>query len=75
MTLMPDSDPSVGLVLERRSQRALDSLRALNALTAQVRRGGPIKVIAALEIIPGDVNRCQVGEAVLAAPGWPRVQT
>ncbi len=57
---------AVGLVLERRSQSALDRLRALTAPTAQVRRDGEIKIIPALEIVPGDVIVVKEGEVIPA---------
>jgi P-type Ca2+ transporter type 2C len=57
---------AVGLVLERRSQRALDRLRALTAPTATVRRDGDLKVIPALEIVTGDVIIVKEGEVIPA---------
>ncbi len=57
---------AVGLVLERRSQRALDRLRALTAPTATVRRDGGIQVIPAIEIVPGDVIIVKEGEVIPA---------
>lgn len=57
---------AVGLVLERRSQRALDKLRALTAPTAQVLRDGQLTAIPASEIVPGDVIALHEGDVVPA---------
>lgn len=57
---------AVGLLLERRSQSALDRLRALTAPTAYVRRDGDIRIIPALEIVPGDVIIVKEGEVMPA---------
>ncbi len=57
---------AVGLVLERRSQKALDGLRALTAPTASVRRDGTFTSISALDIVPGDVISVREGDVVPA---------
>jgi Ca2+-transporting ATPase len=57
---------AVGLVLERRSQKALDRLRELTAPAASVRRDGNFTLIPALEIVPGDVISVREGDVVPA---------
>ncbi len=57
---------AVGLVLDRRSQKALDRLRALTAPVANVRRDGNFTLIPALEIVPGDVISLREGDVVPA---------
>ncbi len=57
---------AVGLVLERRSQRALDRLRALTARSARVLRDGVFKQLPATEIVPGDVIAFREGDVVPA---------
>lgn len=56
----------VGLVLERRSQRALDRLRALTAPTANVLRDGEPKPVPATQIVPGDVMSVREGDVIPA---------
>jgi Ca2+-transporting ATPase len=59
---------TVGLVIlqERRSERALDALRALGAPQALVLRGGTPRRIAARELVPGDWLLLAEGERVPA---------
>jgi Ca2+-transporting ATPase len=59
---------SVGLVVaqEHRSERALESLRALGAPTARVLREGVEQRIAAREVVPGDLLLVGEGERVAA---------
>ena len=57
---------AVGLVLERRSQNALDRLRSLTAPTARVRRDGEFASIPATDIVPGDVIAVHEGDVVPA---------
>ena len=57
---------AVGLVLERRSERALDRLRALTAPTARVLRDGELKPVPASEIVPGDVVSIREGDVIPA---------
>lgn len=56
----------VGLVLERRSQRALDRLRELTAPAASVLRDGTFQMVPAMEIVPGDVVALREGDVVPA---------
>ena len=57
---------AVGLVLERRSQRALDRLRALTEPVATVLRDGELKRVPAAEIVPGDVISIREGDVIPA---------
>lgn len=57
---------AVGLVLERRSQTALDRLRALTAPTARVLRDGEFKPLPTADIVPGDVISVSEGDVVPA---------
>ena len=57
---------AVGLVLERRSQNALDRLRVLTAPTARVLRDGDFKQLPIQEIVPGDVIAFTEGDVLPA---------
>jgi Ca2+-transporting ATPase len=59
---------TVGLVVfqERRSERALDALRAMAAPRARVIRDGMVERIPAREIVPGDIVLVSEGERVAA---------
>ncbi|HYM66148.1 MAG TPA: cation-transporting P-type ATPase [Patescibacteria group bacterium] len=57
---------AVGFILERRSQRALDRLRALTSPTAQVRRDGVFKDVPAADLVPGDVISIREGDVAPA---------
>ncbi|HET7421277.1 MAG TPA: cation-transporting P-type ATPase [Candidatus Dormibacteraeota bacterium] len=57
---------AVGFVLERRSQQALDRLRALTAPSATVLRDGEYRQVPAAGIVPGDVVSVREGDVVVA---------
>ena len=59
---------TVGLVVfqERRSQRALDALRALAAPQARLWRAGQLVRLAAADLVPGDLVLLDEGERVPA---------
>lgn len=57
---------AVGLILERRSQSALDRLRVLTAPTASVLRDGEFKELPIQEIVPGDVIAFTEGDVLPA---------
>ena len=59
---------SVGLVIvqQRRSERALDALRALAAPQARVLRAGQVRRLPAREIVPGDWIVLSEGERIAA---------
>ncbi|HEY1182290.1 MAG TPA: HAD-IC family P-type ATPase [Rhodocyclaceae bacterium] len=59
---------SVGMVIlqQRRSERALDALRALSAPQARVMRDGEPRQIPAREVVPGDLLLLAEGERIAA---------
>ncbi len=54
----------VGAFQEGRAERSMDALRKLSALQARVRRGGEDAVVAARDLVPGDVLVLEAGDAV-----------
>ncbi|HEY0705492.1 MAG TPA: HAD-IC family P-type ATPase, partial [Polyangia bacterium] len=57
---------TVGFVQEHRAERAMQALRAMTAPRARVLRGGHQKVIAASEVVPGDLLLLEAGDLVAA---------
>lgn len=56
----------VGFIQEFRAGKAMDALLQLSAPKAKVRRNGKILVIAAKEIVPGDIIILEAGDKVSA---------
>ncbi|MEN4398296.1 cation-translocating P-type ATPase [Mycolicibacterium senegalense] len=56
----------VGLIQEGRAQRALDSIRGMLSVTAQVRRDGHWQRVDAQTLVPGDVVRIASGDRIPA---------
>jgi Ca2+-transporting ATPase len=56
----------VGFFQERRAENALEALRTLTAPRATVRRDGHQLVIAAAEVVPGDLLILEAGDVVAA---------
>jgi P-type Ca2+ transporter type 2C len=56
----------VGFFQEHKAQRALEALQKIVSSRARVRRDGRVKVIAAEELVPGDVVMLQAGDKVPA---------
>ncbi len=56
----------LGLVQERRAERALDSLRDMTAPTANVIRGGRPNQLSSHDLVPGDVILLEEGDRVPA---------
>ena len=56
----------LGFVQERRAEQALAALEAMSAPTARVLRDGERRVIAAAEVVPGDVLLLEEGDTVAA---------
>ncbi|MDI1447758.1 cation-translocating P-type ATPase [Polyangium sp. 6x1] len=56
----------LGYYQERRAEAALDALQKLSAPSARVRRGGKVKVIAAEDVVPGDLLELEAGDAIAA---------
>ena len=57
---------TIGLLLERRAERALAALRGLMAPRARVRRDGHVMEVAARQVVPGDLLVLQAGDRVAA---------
>ncbi|OFB40099.1 carbonate dehydratase [Mycolicibacterium sp. (ex Dasyatis americana)] len=56
----------VGLIQEGRAQRALDSIRGMLSVTAQVRRDGHWQQVDAQTLVPGDIVRIASGDRIPA---------
>lgn len=56
----------VGFIQEGRAERALDAIRGMIAPLATVRRGGQRRVVAASDIVPGDVVLVEAGDKIPA---------
>jgi Ca2+-transporting ATPase len=56
----------LGYYQERRAEAALDALQKLSAPAARVRRGGKVAVIAAEDVVPGDLLEIEAGDAIPA---------
>ncbi|UQA55136.1 cation-translocating P-type ATPase [Polyangium aurulentum] len=56
----------LGYYQERRAEAALDALQKLSAPNARVRRGGKVQVIAAEDVVPGDLLELEAGDAIAA---------
>jgi Ca2+-transporting ATPase len=56
----------LGFFQERRAEAALDALQKIAAPSARVMRDGKISVIAAAEVVPGDVVELESGDAIPA---------
>jgi magnesium-transporting ATPase (P-type) len=55
---------AIGALQEGRAERAMRSLRRLDALRVRVRRGGTEATIPARELVPGDVLLLGAGDAI-----------
>jgi len=56
----------LGYYQERRAEAALEALQKLSAPSARVRRDGKVKVIAAEDVVPGDLLELEAGDAIAA---------
>jgi Ca2+-transporting ATPase len=56
----------IGFVTELKAARAIEALRALGTRSARVRRDGHTRIIAADEMVPGDIVLVEAGDAVSA---------
>ena len=54
----------IGTVQEGRAERSMEALRRLSALETRVLRNGKEQLIAARELVPGDVMLLEAGDAV-----------
>jgi P-type Ca2+ transporter type 2C len=56
----------IGFVTELKAARSIEALRALGGRTARVRREGRVRLVAAEELVPGDIVLLDAGDAVSA---------
>ncbi|MFZ5604350.1 MAG: cation-translocating P-type ATPase [Pseudomonadota bacterium] len=56
----------VGFFQEYRAERAVNALRSMTAPRANVLRDGMMKVIPAMEVVPGDILLIEAGDVVAA---------
>ncbi len=56
----------IGFVQEYRAEAAVEALRSMAAPNATVRRAGGVQVIAATELVPGDIVLLEAGRTVPA---------
>ncbi len=56
----------IGFIQEYRAERAMAALKEMTSPTARVVREGQVGVIAARELVPGDVVRLETGDIVAA---------
>ncbi|MBI4149339.1 cation-translocating P-type ATPase [Candidatus Woesearchaeota archaeon] len=56
----------IGFVQEYRAERAIASLKQLTSLHAKVIRGGALRIIAAREVVPGDIIIFEAGDKIPA---------
>ena len=56
----------LGFYQERRAEAALDALKKMQTPNARVRRDDQVKIIAAVDVVPGDVLELEAGDAVPA---------
>ena len=56
----------IGFVTELKATRSIEALRALDSRSARVRRDGHVAVVAASDLVPGDIVILDAGDAVAA---------
>ena len=56
----------IGFGTELKAARSIESLRALGARTARVRRDGHVRLVPAVDLVPGDIVLLDAGDAVSA---------
>jgi len=56
----------LGYYQERRAEAALDALKKMQTPNARVRRGDQVKVVPAVQLVPGDILELEAGDAVPA---------
>ncbi len=59
-------DAALGLVQQRRAERALAALKEMLAPVARVRRDGRVAAVAAAELVPGDLLLLEAGDRIAA---------
>lgn len=56
----------IGLFMELKAARSMESLRRMERVTARVRRGGQVQEIQAHDLVPGDIVLVEGGDIVSA---------
>jgi Ca2+-transporting ATPase len=56
----------IGFVQESKAERSLDALRQMLVSQARVRRAGQVQIVAAEDIVPGDVVLVEAGDRIPA---------
>jgi Ca2+-transporting ATPase len=56
----------IGFLTELKAARSIEALRALGSRSARLRRDGHIRIIAAEQMVPGDIVLLEAGDAVSA---------
>ncbi len=56
----------IGFITEIRAARSIEALRALGTKSARVRRGGHARIVAAEQLVPGDIVLVEGGDSVSA---------
>lgn len=56
----------IGVIQEQKAEKALEALKKLSAPYAKVIRGGKLKKIPAVQLVPGDIIRLESGDMVPA---------
>jgi Ca2+-transporting ATPase len=56
----------IGFLTELRAARSIEGLRVLGTRSARVRRDGLVRLIPALQIVPGDIIVLEAGDAISA---------
>ncbi len=56
----------IGFVTELKAARSIEALRALGTRSARVRRDGHTRLIAAEELVPGDIMLVEAGDSIAA---------
>ena len=56
----------VGFVQEYRAEQAMDALKQMTSPSTRVVRGGETMIVAARDLVPGDIVRLDAGDVVTA---------
>jgi len=56
----------IGFLTELKAARSIEALRALGTHSARVRRGGHTRLLAAEDVVPGDVVLVEAGDSIVA---------
>src|SRR3990172_2850352 len=56
----------IGFLTELKAARSIEALRALGSRSARVRRDGHTRLIAAEELVPGDIVLIEAGDSIAA---------